>query len=81
MKVFITRYAFYPSGIVEMEGEIDRHLFEEEHDEYETGEVYDIGEWFLDRASAVKRAEEMKEEKLASLRNKIEEIEAIAFGE
>lgn len=77
-KVFITKYAL-TSGIKEMEVE-----------EYYPGNVKRLGlnhdyfhgegkEWHRTRESAMKKAEEMRVKKIASLKNQIVKLEKLKF--
>lgn len=75
MKVWITKYAL-TSGIVEIEGEIT-----------ESGSLYDMRsslpmyyhgegkEWHRTKESAIKKAEEMRQKKIESLKKQIKKLE------
>lgn len=79
-KVFITKYAL-TEGIKEIEADIIRSRFEDE--EYVRDGLYScfcIGEnAFTDKSEALKKAEEMKIRKIASLRKQIEKLEKLSF--
>lgn len=79
-KVFITKYAL-TTGIKEIEADIIRSRFEDE--EYVRDGLYSyfcIGEnAFTDKSEALKKAEEMKIRKIASLRKQIEKLEKLSF--
>ena len=79
MKVWITKYAL-TDGIIEVDSEQDRLTY---------GLVVTEGafknEWFnrrdcfTSRTSAIKKAEEMRQKKIASLKNQIEKLEKMRF--
>lgn len=79
-KVFITKYAL-TEGIKEIETDIIRSRFENE--EYVIDDSYSyfrIGtNAFTDKSEALKKAEEMKIRKIASLRKQIEKLEKLSF--
>lgn len=79
-KVFITKYAL-TVGIKEIETDIIRGRFENR--EYVIDDSYSyfrIGEnAFTDKSEALKKAEEMKIRKIASLRKQIEKLEKLSF--
>lgn len=79
-KVFITKYAL-TKGIKEIEADIIRSRFENE--EYVIDDSYSyfrIGtNAFTDKSEALKKAEEMKIRKIASLRKQIEKLEKLSF--
>ncbi len=82
MRVWVTRYAL-TQGILEIEGEDcgdsmfhypGNHM--DRYDQYYHGQ----GEnWHLTRESAVKRAEEMRVAKIASLQKQIEKLKKVSF--
>lgn len=75
-KVFITKYAL-TTGIKEIEADIIRSRFEDR--EYLCS-YFRIGEnAFTDKSEALKKAEEMKIRKIASLRKQIEKLEKLSF--
>lgn len=79
MKAWITKYAL-TSGIIEMEGEITN-----------SGSLYDMNagfptyyhgegrEWHRTKESAIAKAEEMRQKKIASLKKQIEKLEKMKF--
>lgn len=79
-KVFITKYAL-TVGIKEIETDIIRGRFENR--EYVIDDSYSyfrIGEnAFTYKSEALKKAEEMKIRKIASLRKQIEKLEKLSF--
>lgn len=79
-KVFITKYAL-TVGIKEIETDIIRGRFGNR--EYVIDDSYSyfrIGEnAFTDKSEALKKAEEMKIRKIASLRKQIEKLEKLSF--
>lgn len=79
-KVFITKYAL-TAGVKEIETDIIRDRFENE--EYVIDDSYSyfrIGtNAFTDKSEALKKAEEMRIRKIASLRKQIEKLEKLSF--
>jgi hypothetical protein len=83
MKVWVTKYAL-SSGVFESEAEIcssvDKGMIrvtrEGRYPEYFHG---DGKEWHRTRESVMKRVEEMKTKKIASLKKSIKKIESITF--
>lgn len=81
MKVWITKYAL-TQGIFEIEAEECGMGFpgmiqtKEEHPSYYHEEGKD---WHRNKESAVKRAEEMRQKKISSLRKKLEKLEKMKF--
>lgn len=77
-KVFITKYAL-TAGVKEIETDIIRDRFENE--EYVIDDSYSyfrIGtNAFTDKSEALKKAEEMRIRKIASLRKQIEKLEKL----
>ena len=80
MKVWITKYAL-TRGIIEADGELtssdsvsilNRDLSLPTHWFYN-------GDWHSDKESAIQKAEEMRQEKIASLKNQIEKLEEMRF--
>ena len=79
MKVWITKYAL-TDGIIKVEAEQDKLTY---------GFVVTEGafknEWFnrtdcfTSRSSAIKKAEEMRQKKIASLKKQIEKLERMRF--
>lgn len=78
-KVFITKYAL-SSGIKEIEAEIiksDYHNVEYVYYDYQS---FSIGSnAFLNKADALKKAEEMRKKKIASLKKQISKLEKMTF--
>ncbi len=79
-KVFITKYAL-TEGIKEIETDIIRSRFEDrEYVRDGLCSYFRIGEnAFTDKSEALKKAEEMKIRKIASLRKQIEKLEKLSF--
>lgn len=78
-KVFITKYAL-TKGIKEIEADIIRSRFGNE--EYVIDDSYSYflrKDAFTDKSEALKKAEEMKIRKIASLRKQIEKLEKLSF--
>lgn len=79
-KVFITKYAL-TAGVKEIETDIIRDRFENE--EYVIDDSYSyfrIGtNAFTDKSEALKKAEEMRIRKIASLRKQMEKLEKLSF--
>ena len=80
MKVWITKYAL-TKGIIEADGELtssdsvsilSRDLSLPTHWFYK-------GDWFSDKESAIQKAEEMRQKKIASLKKQIEKLERVRF--
>lgn len=80
MKVWITKYAL-TKGIFEMEVES-----QSEDGKGVYGKVWSDGyhgegkEWHRTKESAIRRAEEMRQKKIARLKNQIEKLEQMKFG-
>lgn len=79
MKVYITKYAL-SQGIFEVDGEVSE-LFPDTFDARGyLGYFHGDGkEWHRTRESAIKRAEEMRKKKIASLKKQIEKLEKMKF--
>ena len=80
-KVFITKYAL-TAGIKEMEGEIFKSTYAD--NQYYVRDrsymFYYIGkDAFLDKSDALKKAEEMRKKKIASLKKQISKLEKMTF--
>lgn len=78
MDVWITKYAL-TQGIFEQKAELCEEGMIEvkaEHTTYYHGEGKD---WHRTKESAVKRAEEMRQKKIASLKKQIERLEEMRF--
>lgn len=80
MKVWITKYAL-TKGIIEADGELissdsvsilNRGLSLPTHWFYK-------GDWYSDKQSAIKKAEEMRQKKIANLKKQIEKLEGMRF--
>ena len=80
MKVWITKYAL-TKGVIEADGELtssesvsilNRGLSLPTHWFYK-------GDWHSDKQSAIKKAEEMRQKKIESLKNQIEKLEGMRF--
>lgn len=82
-KAFITRYAL-TSGIKEVETEIHKSNFKDSPNYIRDGSYtcHYIGkDAFLDKSEALNKAEDMRKEKIASLRKQIENLEKLSFNE
>lgn len=79
-KVFITKYAL-TEGIKEIETDIRRNEVRNyEYVSYGNYSFFYIGEdAFTDKSEALKKAEEMRIRKIASLRRQIEKLEKLSF--
>ena len=78
-KVFITKYAL-TEGIKEIEADIIRSRFEDREYVRDGLCSYFLGKnAFTDKSEALKKAEEMKIRKIASLRKQIEKLEKLSF--
>ena len=80
MKVWITKYAL-SRGIIEADGEftgfdsvsiLNRDLSLPTHWFYK-------GDWHSDKESAIKKAEEMRQKKISSLKKQIKKLEEMRF--
>lgn len=80
MKVWITKYAL-TKGIIEADGELissdsvsilNRGLSLPTHWFYK-------GDWHSDKQSAIQKAEEMRQKKIASLKKQIKKLEEMRF--
>ena len=80
MKVWITKYAL-TKGIIEADGELtssesvsilNRGLSLPTHWFYK-------GDWHSDKQTAIKKAEEMRQNKIVSLKKQIEKLEGMRF--
>lgn len=82
-KVYITKYAL-TSGIKDMETEIKKSNFADTPDYVRDASwtSFYIGrDAFLDKSEALKKAEEMRKKKIASLRKQIVKLEKLSFNE
>jgi len=80
-KVWITKYAL-TQGIIEGEAEICHGVSESMIELLESNKMYFHGEgreWHRDKESAIKRAEEMKLKKIASIEKQLEKLKEIKF--
>ena len=82
MKVWITKYAL-TKGVIEADGELtssdsvsilNRDLSLSTHWFYK-------GDWFSDKESAIQKAEEMRQKKIASLKKQIEKLDRMRFDD
>ena len=81
MKVWITKYAL-KLGIRETEGEIDEtgSLRDMNAKSYQNNLYHGEGdEWHRTKESAIKKAEEMRQKKIASLKKQIKGLERMRF--
>lgn len=79
-KVFITNYAL-TKGIIEKEAEIHSCMNESKY-AFVRGEFisYNMGkEAFYNHEDAIRKAEEMKQKKIASLKKQIAKLEKLSF--
>lgn len=79
-KVYVTKYAI-SRGIEEIEREIyEVRDYDYSYIKYNFHTFLYIGkDAFLDKSEAIKKAEEMKKRKIASLRKQIEKLEKMTF--
>lgn len=85
MKVWITKYAL-TDGIIEAQqfpgaaydGK-EYAFFVDENGQYVTGFYIPYEELFWDKNSAIVKAEEMRQKKIASLKKQIEKLEEMRF--
>lgn len=80
-KVFITKYAL-TSGIKEMELDIRKTDFAESPDYVRDASwtLFFIGkDAFLNKDDAIKRAEEMRKKKVASLEKQLDKLKRLSF--
>ncbi len=79
MKVWITKYAL-TEGIEAIDGEIASDISENMFVQSgRTGRIYHGKEWHSTEESAIKRAEEMRIAKIASLKKQIARLEELEF--
>lgn len=79
MKVWITKYAL-SQGIVEAEGEQDKLTYRfVVTDGVFRNEWFNSKDCFTSRTSAIKKAEEMRQKKITSLKKQIEKLEGMKF--
>lgn len=79
MKVWITKYAL-TDGIIEAEGE--PYGLEWVSARWDNGyrcNDFEQGEWFDTKERAIEKAEEMRQKKIASLKNQIKKLEEMKF--
>lgn len=79
-KVFITKYAL-TEGIKEVETDVRKNeVGNYEYVLYGNYSFFRIGsDAFTDKSEALKKAEEMRQNKIASLRKQIEKLEKLSF--
>ena len=85
MKVWITKYAL-TDGVIEAQqipnvpcGGKEYAFFVDENDQYFTGFYIPYRELFWDKNSAIKKAEEMRQKKIESLKKQIKKLEEMRF--
>ena len=82
MKVWITKYAL-TDGIIEAESDVKtqtkKKLFAFWNNDEFGGFYPQKEEVFFDRESAIKKAEEMRQKKIASLKKQIKKLEEMRF--
>ena len=79
MKVWITKYAL-TDGIIEAEGE--PYGLEWVSASWDNGCLcndFEQGEWFDTKERAIKKAEEMRQKKIESLKKQIKKLEGMRF--
>ena len=79
MKVWITKYAL-TDGIIEADGK--PYGFEWVEASWDNGRKrgdFEWGEWFDTKERAIKKAEEMRREKIESLKKQIKKLEEMRF--
>lgn len=79
MKVWITKYAL-TDGLIERDVRCCK--FGGIYGIWDDGKrcgSFDEGEWFLDKQSAIQKAKEMRQKKIASLKKQIEKLERMRF--
>lgn len=80
MKVWITKYAL-TKGIVEREGKLTSNNSISIINQGRSLPTYWFyeGEWYSDKESAIKKAEEMRQKKIKSLEKQIKKLEEMRF--
>ena len=79
MKVWITKYAL-TDGIIKLEAEQDRLTYRfVVTDGVFRNEWFNRTDCFMSRTSAIKKAEEMRQKKIESLKKQIEKLERMRF--
>jgi len=80
VKVWVVKHLF-SRGIIEVTGEMTESgaISIEDKKSAWSYSHYHKGEWYSTQEEAIKKAEEMKARKLASLRKQIAKIEAMSF--
>lgn len=77
MKVWITKYAL-TQGIIEADGVRTSQGIYIKNSGLNTDYFYG-SDWYFDKESAIKKAEEMRQKKIASLKKQIEKLEEMRF--
>ena len=80
MKVWITKYAL-TKGIIEADARLtssDSISIKELNSDLNSNWFYK-GDWHSDKESAIKKAEEMRQKKIDSLKKQIEKLERMRF--
>lgn len=82
MKVCITKYAL-TQGIFEIEAErctdIDNDMIEQTNTRWQTYYHGEGKDWHLTKESAIKKAEEMREKKIKTLKKQLDKLEHLKF--
>lgn len=78
MRIWLTKHAL-TEGIKEAEGEVDSHCRTMVCYGPKSALFAHGKDWHINRDAAVKRAEEMRKKRIASLRKQIEKLEAMDF--
>lgn len=83
MKVWITKYAL-TQGIFEIEAErctnVSDDMIEQKNIQWQTYYYGEGNEWHLTKEGAIKRAKEMREKKIKSLKKQLNKIEKLDFN-
>ena len=80
MKLWITKYAL-TKGISEIECEdFENGAVKETENPFPTFYHGEGSEWHQTKESAIKKAEEMRQKKIESLKKQIEKLEQMKFG-
>lgn len=80
MKVWITKYAL-TKGIIEVDAMLtssDSISIKELNSDLNSNWFYK-GDWYSDKESAIKKAEEMRQKKIESLKKQIKKLEEMRF--
>ena len=79
MKIYITKYAL-TKGIIEADGQIeDNCVSVRDLNNSLTTQYFHEGEWYDNKNDAIKKAEEMRLNKIDRLKNQIKKLEKMTF--